>query len=79
LGRPEAGASPGPTFAVVRPSFYGDYIEQLTYLLFLKMAHERTQPPLNQPSIIPKEYDWPSLFEYEGIPLERLYRDVLQQ
>ena len=24
---------------------YGDYVEQLTYLLFLKMAHERTQPP----------------------------------
>jgi len=23
---------------------YGDYVEQLTYLLFLKMAHERTQP-----------------------------------
>src|SRR6516225_6592218 len=57
---------------------YGDYIEQLPYLLFLKMAHERTQPPLNQPSIIPKECDWPSLFEYEGIPLERHYRDVLQ-
>ena len=57
---------------------YGDYIEQLTYLLFLKMAHERTEPPLNQPSIIPDEYDWPSLFEYEGIPLERHYRDVLQ-
>jgi type I restriction enzyme M protein len=53
-------------------------IEQLTYLLFLKMAHERIQPPLKQPSIIPKEYDWPSLFEYEGIPLERHYRDVLQ-
>jgi type I restriction enzyme M protein len=57
---------------------YGDYIEQLTYLLFLKMAHERTQPPLDQPSIIPNEDDWPSLFEYEGIPLERHYRDVLQ-
>ena len=28
---------------------YGDYVEQLTYLLFLKMAHERTQPPYNQP------------------------------
>ncbi len=27
---------------------YGDYVEQLTYLLFLKMAHERTQPPFNQ-------------------------------
>ncbi len=57
---------------------YGDYIEQLTYLLFLKMAHERTQPPLNQSSIIPKDYEWPNLFEYEGIPLERFYRELLQ-
>jgi type I restriction enzyme M protein len=24
---------------------YGDYVEQLTYLLFLKMADERTKPP----------------------------------
>ena len=29
---------------------YGDYVEQLTYLLFLKMADERTQPPW-QPAI----------------------------
>ena len=57
---------------------YGDYLEQLTYLLFLKMAHERTEPPFNQPSIIPAENDWPSLFEYEGIALEHHYRDVLQ-
>ena len=28
---------------------YGDYVEQLTYLLFLKMADERTKPPYNQP------------------------------
>ncbi len=40
---------------------YGDYVEQLTYLLFLKMAHERTQLPYNQPSRIPEEYDWESL------------------
>ena len=26
---------------------YGDYLEQLTYLLFLKMMHERSQPPLH--------------------------------
>jgi type I restriction enzyme M protein len=32
---------------------YGDYVEQLTYLLFLKMADERTKPPYNQPSQIP--------------------------
>lgn len=49
---------------------YGDYVEQLTFLLFLKMAHERTQPPYNQPSIIPEEYNWPSLLELDGIPLE---------
>ena len=32
---------------------YGDYVEQLTYLLLLKMADERTKPPYNQPSQIP--------------------------
>ena len=35
---------------------YGDYVEQLTYLLFLKMAHEPTQPPYSQPSRIPATY-----------------------
>jgi type I restriction-modification system DNA methylase subunit len=28
---------------------YGDYVEQLTYLLFLKMADERSRPPYHQP------------------------------
>ena len=32
---------------------YGDYVEQLTFLLFLKMAHEQTQPPWNRPSPVP--------------------------
>ena len=40
---------------------YGDYVEQLTYLLFLKMADEQTKPPFNKPSIIPKGLDWQSL------------------
>lgn len=57
---------------------YGDYVEQLTFLLFLKMAHERTQPPYNQPSIIPRDYDWPSLLELDGIPLEQHYRRTLE-
>ena len=35
---------------------YGDYVEQLTYLLFLKMADERTKPPYKQPSQIPDKY-----------------------
>ena len=33
---------------------YGDYVEQLTFLLFLKMADEQAQPPFNKPSPIPK-------------------------
>jgi hypothetical protein len=49
---------------------YGDYVEQLTYLLFLKMAHERTQAPWNQPSPIPKGLDWPVLLSKEGDALE---------
>ncbi len=56
---------------------YGDYVEQLTFLLFLKMAHERTQAPWNQPPIIPAEYNWPSLVEMDGIPLEIHYRRTL--
>ena len=33
---------------------YGDYVEQLTYLLFLKMADEQTKPPFNRPPIVPR-------------------------
>ena len=40
---------------------YGDYLEQLTYLLFLKMAHEYAQEPYNRDSRIPKSHDWASL------------------
>ena len=32
---------------------YGDYVEQLTFLLFLKMADEQSRPPFNKPSPIP--------------------------
>jgi type I restriction enzyme M protein len=57
---------------------YGDYVEQLTYLLFLKMAHERTQAPWNEKSIIPKGYDWPALLAKEGDELEVQYRRTLE-
>lgn len=57
---------------------YGDYVEQLTYLLFLKMAHERTQPPWNAPSAVPAGYDWPSLLANDGDALEVHYRHLLE-
>jgi type I restriction enzyme M protein len=57
---------------------YGDYVEQLTYLLFLKMADERAQPPYNQASIVPGAYSWPSLLAKDGDALFEHYRHVLE-
>ena len=57
---------------------YGDYVEQLTYLLFLKMADEQSKPPFNKPSAIPKDLDWKSLLEKDGDALEVHYRHILE-
>jgi type I restriction enzyme M protein len=58
---------------------YGDYVEQLTYLLFLKMAHERTEPPRSEPSRLPDGYDWPSLTSKSGPDLETQYNALLRE
>jgi type I restriction enzyme M protein len=57
---------------------YGDYVEQLTYLVFLKMADEQTKPPFNKNSIIPANYDWQSLSKKDGDALEVPYRHMLE-
>jgi type I restriction enzyme M protein len=57
---------------------YGDYVEQLTYLLFLKMAYEQTQPPWRRPSAIPPGLDWPELLARSGNDLETQYRRTLE-
>jgi len=57
---------------------YGDYVEQLTYLLFLKMADERSRPPYIQKSSIPKKYDWQSLLKKDGEKLFEHYRHLLE-
>jgi len=56
---------------------YGDYLEQLTYLLFLKMADEQTKPPWRRPSPVPEGYDWPSLTSRDGADPELHYRALL--
>jgi len=58
---------------------YGDYVEQLTYLLFLKMADERTHAPYDEPSFVPEGMDWPSLTRLEGAALEVQYRHILEE
>lgn len=57
---------------------YGDYVEQLTYLLFLKMADERTKVPHNQKSPVPDKYSWPSLLKKDGDELFGHYRHTLE-
>ena len=58
---------------------YGDYVEQLTYLLFLKMADERTKPPYNQKSSVPDKYNWQSLLKKDGDELFDHYRHILEE
>jgi type I restriction enzyme M protein len=58
---------------------YGDYVEQLTYLLFLKMADERVGAPYYQKSPIPAGYDWPNLLKRDGDELFDHYRHTLEK
>ena len=58
---------------------YGDYTQQLTNILFLKMADELTKPPFNRDSIIPKKFNWDSLLSKKGEALETHYRNVLDK
>ena len=58
---------------------YGDYLEQLTYLLFLKLAHEYAQEPYKRDTHIPKDHDWASLRAKTGEPLEAQYLATLHR
>ena len=54
-----------------------EYTEQLTYLLFLKMAHERSIRKLNPQQIVPTEFSWQRLLDAEGTDLEVVYTEIL--
>jgi type I restriction enzyme M protein len=58
---------------------YGDYLEQLTFLLFLKMADEQSRAPFNKPSPIPKGFGWDVLIKLDGDDLETHYRHTLEE
>ncbi len=70
---------------------YGDYLEQITYLLFLKMADELNKPPYNKGLKFPrlkdakgKEIataeicDWETLSSKRGAELETFYSRLLR-
>lgn len=56
---------------------YGDYIDQLTNLLFLKIRDELTKPPYNEERIIPEQYDWTTLLTRRGSDLSDQYVKIL--
>ncbi|MEN9445451.1 MAG: hypothetical protein RIS47_2342, partial [Bacteroidota bacterium] len=70
---------------------YGDYLEQITYLLFLKMADELNQPPYSKGLKFPKlknaegeeiensdTCDWNTLIQKRGLELETFYNQMLR-
>ena len=70
---------------------YGDYLEQITYLLFLKMADELNQPPHRKGLKFPKiknvagkeiadgeTCDWATLSSKRGAALESFYSQLLR-
>ncbi|BCJ61233.1 type I restriction-modification system subunit M [Micromonospora endophytica] len=54
-----------------------DYVEQLTFLLFLKMADERARRSMRPEQIVPDELSWQTLLDAEGDALEVQYRHIL--
>ena len=55
---------------------YGDYVEQITYLLFLKLAEEMAELGYDDP--IPAEFSWSELSGRSGDELENHYRHTLE-
>lgn len=58
---------------------YGDYLEQLTYLLFLKMVDEFSKPPYSREISIPDGYTWNDLNKMRGAELEDHYNKTLRE
>ena len=58
---------------------YGDYLEQLTYLIFLKMSDEYSKPPYKKDTGIPKGFGWEDMNSLTGSALEDKYKSILEK
>jgi type I restriction enzyme M protein len=58
---------------------YGDYLEQLTYLIFLKMSDEYSKPPYKRDTGIPANYTWTDMNTLKGAELEEQYKNTLEK
>ena len=57
---------------------YGDYLEQLTYLIFLKMSDEYSKPPYKKDTGIPAGCTWMDMNTLKGAELEEQYKKTLE-
>lgn len=57
---------------------YGDYLEQLTYLIFLKMSDEYAKPPYKRQTGIPAGCSWADMCDLKGTELEEKYKTILE-
>lgn len=57
---------------------YGDYLEQLTYLIFLKMSDEYSKPPYKRDTGIPDGCGWKNINSLKGAELEEKYKYILE-
>ena len=55
-----------------------EYVEQLTLLLFLKMADQLTQPPYERAPLVPPALGWQPLLRLDGAELEAQFRRSLE-
>lgn len=58
---------------------YGDYLEQITYLIFLKMAEEYSKPPYKRDTGIPSDCTWSDMSSLKGAELEEKYKSILEK
>ena len=58
---------------------YGDYLEQLTYLIFLKMSDEYSKPPYKKETGIPEGFTWQDMNSLKGAELEEQYKATLEK
>lgn len=58
---------------------YGDYLEQLTYLIFLKMSDEYSRPPYKRETGIPVGFTWADMHTLKGAELEDKYKKILEK
>lgn len=58
---------------------YGDYLEQLTYLIFLKMSDEYSKPHYKRETGIPAGYTWSDMNSLKGAELETQYKNTLEK